>query len=123
MIVDTSAVMAIALQEPDWKTLHQQAIAAPELLMSCGTLQELTIVALRKGLSAEVEALLTLLDPNYVPVSQVLALKGIEIYQLYGKGGGHPAQLNYGDCFAAAVATVYEMPLLYAGKDLQAAGF
>jgi ribonuclease VapC len=80
-------------------------------------------VALRKGLSAEVEALLTLLDPNYVPVNQVLALKGVELYQLYGKGGGHPAQLNYGDCFAAAIATVYEMPLLYAGKDFQAAGF
>jgi ribonuclease VapC len=123
MIVDTSAVIAIALQEPGWDTLYQQAIAAPELIMSCGTLQELMIVALRKGLSAEVEALLTLLDPNYVPVTRVLALKGIELYQLYGKGGGHPAQLNYGDCFAAAVATVYEMPLLYAGKDFQAAGF
>jgi uncharacterized protein with PIN domain len=39
------------------------------------------------------------------------------------KRGGHPAQLNYGDCFAAAAATIYEMPLLYAGKDFQAAGF
>ena len=38
------------------------------------------------------------------------------------KGGGHPAQLNYGDCFAAAAATIYKMPLLYAGKDFQAAG-
>ncbi len=122
MIVDTSAVMAIALQEPDWETLYQQAIEAPELLMSCGTLQELMIVALRKGLSAEVEALLTHLDLDYVPVNRVLALKGIELYQRYGKGGGHPAQLNYGDCFAAATATIYEMPLLYAGKDFQAAG-
>jgi ribonuclease VapC len=123
MIVDTSAVMAIALQEPHWETLHQRAIEAPELLMSCGTLQELMIVALRKGLSAEVEALLTHLDLDYVPVNQVLALKGIELYHRYGKGGGHPAQLNYGDCFAAAAATIYEMPLLHAGKDFQAAGF
>jgi ribonuclease VapC len=123
MIVDTSAVMAIALQEPHWETLYQQAIEAPELLMSCGTLQELMIVALCKGLSAEVEALLMHLDLDYVPVNRVLALKGIELYQRYGKGGGHPAQLNYGDCFAAAAATIYEMPLLYAGKDFQAAGF
>jgi ribonuclease VapC len=123
MIVDTSAVMAIALQETGWDILYQQAIAAPELLMSCGTLQELMIVALRKGLSAEVETLLAHLDLDYVPINRVLALKAIELYQLYGKGGGHPAQLNYGDCFAAAVATVYEMPLLYAGKDFQAAGF
>jgi ribonuclease VapC len=123
MIVDTSAVMAIALQETGWDILYPQAIAAPELLMSCGTLQELMIVALRKGLSAEVETLLAHLDLDYVPINRVLALKAIELYQLYGKGGGHPAQLNYGDCFAAAVATVYEMPLLYAGKDFQAAGF
>jgi ribonuclease VapC len=90
--------------------------------MSCGTLQELMIVALRKGLSVEVEALLTHLDLDYIPVNRVLALKGIELYQRYGKGGSHPAQLNYGDCFAAAAATIYEMPLLYAGKDFQAEG-
>ncbi|WP_404784199.1 type II toxin-antitoxin system VapC family toxin [Altericista sp. CCNU0014] len=123
MIVDTSAVMAIALQEPHWETLYQQAIEAPELLMSCGTLQELTIVALRKGLLTEVEALLAHLDLDYVPVDRTLALKGLELYQRYGKGGGHPAQLNYGDCFAAAAATIHKMPLLYAGKDFQAAGF
>lgn len=123
MIVDTSAVMAIALQEPGWEALYQQAIATPELLMSCGTLQELLIVALRKGILIEVQALLTYLDLDYVPVDRVLALKGLELYQLYGKGGGHPAQLNYGDCFAAAIATVRQMPLLYAGKDFQSAGF
>jgi uncharacterized protein with PIN domain len=40
MIVDTSAVMAIAWQEPGWEALYQQAIATPELLMSCGTLEK-----------------------------------------------------------------------------------
>lgn len=123
MIVDTSAVMAIVLQEPGWESLYQQAIAAPELFISCGTLQELMIVAFRKGISAEVEALLTHLDLDYIPVNQALAIKGVEIYQHYGKGGGHPAQLNYGDCFAAAAATVLQMPLLYAGQDFAAAGY
>lgn len=123
MIVDTSAVMAIALQEPSWEDLYEQTISAPELFMSCGTLQELMIVALRKGLLTEVETLLAHLDLDYVPVTQTLALKGIELYQRFGKGSGHPAQLNYGDCFAAAVALVHKMPLLYAGQDFQAAGF
>jgi ribonuclease VapC len=123
MIVDTSAVMAIALQEPGWEGLEEQAITAPELFMSCGTLQELLIVALRKGVLAEVQVLLTNLDLDYVPVNEVLAFKGLELYQLYGKGSGHPAQLNYGDCFAAALATVHQIPLLYAGKDFQSAGF
>jgi ribonuclease VapC len=123
MIVDTSAVIAIALQEPGWEALYHQAITAPELLMSCGTLQELLIVALRKGVLPEVETLLTNLDLDYVPVDRVLALKGLELYQQYGKGGGHPAQLNYGDCFAAALASMRHIPLLYAGNDFHTAGF
>jgi ribonuclease VapC len=123
MIVDTSAVIAIALQEPGWEALYQKAIAAPELLISCGTLQELLIVGLRKGVLTEVEMLLTNLDLDYVPVDLVLALKGLELYQQYGKGGGHPAQLNYGDCFAAALASMRHIPLLYAGNDFHTAGF
>jgi ribonuclease VapC len=123
MIVDTSAVIAIALQEAGWEALYHQAITAPELLMSCGTLQELLIVALRKGVLPEVETLLTNLDLDYVPVDRVLALKGLELYQQYGKGGGHPAQLNYGDCFAAALASMRHIPLLYAGNDFHTAGF
>jgi len=123
MIVDTSAVIAIALQEPGWEALYQRAMTAPELLMSCGTLQELLIVAYRKGISAEMEALLAALDLNYVSVDQELALKAVELYQRYGKGGEQPAQLNFGDCFAAALATVRQMPLLYIGQDFQAAGF
>jgi ribonuclease VapC len=122
MIVDTSAVMAIVLQEPGWQALHQQAIQSPELFMSCGTLQELLIVALRKGVLVEVEALLAHLDLDYVPVNQDLALIGLELYQKYGKGSTHPAQLNYGDCFAAALATLYQIPLLYTGQDFKSAG-
>jgi ribonuclease VapC len=123
MIVDTSAMIAIALQEPGWADLYQRAVAAPELLMSCGTLQELLIVASRKGILEEMQALLTGFDLDYVEVDQALVHKGLELYNQYGKGSSHPAQLNFGDCFAAAVATVYELPLLYAGKDFEAAGF
>lgn len=123
MIVDTSAVIAIALQEPGWEAVYQRAIMASELLMSCGTLQELLIVAHRKRISAEIEGLLADLDLDYTSIDQELALKGVELYQRYGKGGKHPAQLNFGDCFAAALASVCQMPLLYTGKDFQAAGF
>ena len=75
------------------------------------------IVALGKGVLTEIEALLTDLDLSYVSVNQGLALKAVELYQRYGKGGGHPAQLNYGDCFATAIATGHQMPLLYTGKN------
>jgi len=119
MIVDTSAVIAIALQEPGWEAVYQRAIMAPELLMSCGTLQELLIVAYRKGIGAEMEALLAALDLNYVSVDQELALQAVELYQRYGNGGEHPAQLNFGDCFAAALATICQVPLLYTGVSFE----
>ena len=123
MIVDTSAVIAIALQEPGWETLYEQAIAADVLLMSAGTLQELLIVAYRKGILSEIKALLKQLDLDYVAVDETLAAKGMMLYQKFGKKGGHPAQLNYGDCFAAAAASQYSLPLLYIGDDFTAAGF
>ena len=123
MIVDTSALLAILLKEPGWNSLYEQVMSVPILLMSCGTLQELLIVALRKGILATVDELLSALDFDYVPVDTTLARCGVELYRQYGKGTGHPAQLNYGDCFAAALATVRQLPLLYAGEDFKAAGF
>ena len=123
MIVDTSAIIAIALQESAWEKLYEQALEADQLLMSCGTLQEVLIVAFRKGVLAEVNALLTHLDIDYVPVDQSLAQRAVELYQQYGKGNAHPAQLNYGDCFAAALASRLSMPLLFCGKDFTAAGY
>jgi len=123
MIVDTSALLAILLKEPGWNSLYEQVMSVPILLMSCGTLQELLIVALRKGILAAIDELLSALDFDYVPVDTTLARCGVELYRKYGKGTGHPAQLNYGDCFAAALATVRQLPLLYAGEDFKAAGF
>jgi ribonuclease VapC len=113
MIVHTSAVIAIALREKGWENIYQQAIQAPKLLISSGTLQELLIVACHKGILAEVRCLLSYLDLDYIAVDQDLALKAVEIYQAYGKGGNHPAQLNYGDCFAVALSRVHQIPLLY----------
>lgn len=123
MIMDTSAVMAIALKEVGWQRLYDLALDAPALLMSAGTLQELLIVALRTGVSAEVNELLLVLDLDYVAVDTDLARCGARLYQQYGKGGGHSAQLNYGDCFAAALSITRQLPLLYTGEDFNAAGF
>ncbi|MDR9402074.1 MAG: type II toxin-antitoxin system VapC family toxin [Halothece sp. Uz-M2-17] len=113
MILDTSAVIAIALREQGWEHIYQQAIQAPQLLISSGTLQELLIVAVHKGILAEVRSLISYLDLDYVAVDQDLAFKAVEIYQQYGQGGNHPAQLNYGDCFAVALSWVHQIPLLY----------
>ena len=123
MIVDTSAVIAIVLREDNWNILYERLLAEPELSMSCGTLQELLFVAHRKNILAEVQNFLRDLVLNYIPVEEPHALKALELYQIYGKGSGHPAQLNFGDCFTLSTAILLGQPLLYAGRDFEQADF
>ncbi len=58
-----------------------------------------------------------------VPVDADLARRALALYQRFGKGPGHAAQLNFGDCFAAALAEREQLPLADAGEDFAAAGF
>ena len=58
-----------------------------------------------------------------VPVDADLARRALALHQRFGKGFGHAAQLNFGDCFAAALAEREQLPLAYAGEDFAAAGF
>ena len=123
MILDTSVLIAIIQRETGWER-HQQALEeAPLLRISAGTLQELLVVAHCRALLAPVEALLALLDPDVVPVDADLARRALALYQRFGKGFGHAAQLNFGDCFAAALAEREQLPLADAGEDIAAAGF
>jgi ribonuclease VapC len=114
--VDTSALMAIVLDEPD----ADACIAALEiedvLLISAGTLAEALIVSNRRNVG---EAMATLLDGlgfEVVPVTQTSARRVAEAYERWGKGA-HPAGLNFGDCFAYAVAREHGCRLLYVGDD------
>ena len=63
---------------------------------------------------------------NYdVEIAQVTAVQARiarEAYRAYGKGSGHPAQLNFGDCFAYALVVETGQPLLYKGDDFARAG-
>jgi ribonuclease VapC len=135
MILDTSVLIAIIQRQSGWER-HQQALEEAALLrISAGTLQELLVVAHCRALLAPVEVLLALLDPDLVPVDADLARRALALYQRFGKGLGkvfdkrlgkdlgQAAQLNFGDCFAAALAEREQLPLAYAGEDFAAAGF
>jgi ribonuclease VapC len=118
MILDTSVLLAIIQREPGWEGQQRRLEEAPLLRISAGTLQELLVVAHCRAVLEPVEALLELLDPDVVAVDADLAL-----YQRFGKGLGHAAQLNFGDCFAAALAEREQLPLADAGGDCAAVGF
>jgi len=123
VILDTSLLLAILQREPAWE-LHQQMLEQAEVLrMSAGTLQELLLVAHCRGVLEPMRTLLDLIDPDVVPVDAALAERALGLFQRFGKGQGHPAQLNFGDCFAAALAERDQLPLGYIGDDFSKAGF
>ncbi|RAK63342.1 type II toxin-antitoxin system VapC family toxin [Phenylobacterium kunshanense] len=114
--LDSSALLAIAMGEPGWERCMDAIHAERELIMSAGTLTEVLIVAARRGLEEEVEALLTGLNPQVVALARDSATAAAAAYRRWGKGL-HPAGLNYGDCFAYEAAQRHGCPLLYVGDD------
>ena len=114
--VDTSALMASVLVESEADRCAGVLEAEVEVLISAGTLAEAMIVAGRRNVSREVSALVEGLQFIVVAVSAATARRIAEAYEQWGKGV-HPAGLNFGDCFAYALAKEHACPLLYVGDD------
>jgi len=114
--VDTSALMAIVQREPGFETCMDALEAETEVLISAGTLAEALIVAARRNVAGEMSALVEGLGLAVVTVSESASRRIADAYSQWGKGV-HPAGLNFGDCFAYAVAKEHACPLLYVGDD------
>jgi len=94
-----------------------RAIASEErLAISAGTLAEALIVAQGKRLEADVAALIYLIAAEVAPLTRERTQDAAAAHALWGKGR-HPAKLNFGDCFAYALAKEYDCPLLFIGND------
>jgi ribonuclease VapC len=116
IVVDTSALMAVALDEPAANACSEVMALADEIVVSAGTLAETLIVASRRNVGPAMERLIRGLGCQVVPVTEHDAFKVAEAYSQWGKGV-HPAGLNYGDCFAYALARQRACPLLFVGED------
>lgn len=116
IVVDTSALMAILLGEPDGDRCIETLAVRGDVAMSAGTLAEALMVAGRRSIAAEMSALVEGLGVEIVPVSPAGAARVAEAYARWGKGV-HAASLNFGDCFAYALARETASPLLYVGDD------
>src|SRR5436190_5115922 len=101
--LDTSALMAIALDEPGAEACIAALETEDEILISVGTLAEVLIVSARRRVGAKMADVLDGFDLNIVPVTPAAARRIGEAYSRWGRGM-HPAALNFGDCFAYAVA-------------------
>ena len=116
LVIDTSAVIAVLLGEPESARCIEAMSTDAPLLMSAGTLAELVIVAGRRGARAALDRLLVRLKLEIVPVTGADARLVADAYDQWGKGS-HPASLNFGDCFAYALANARGLPLLFVGDD------
>lgn len=114
--VDTSALMAIVLDEPEANACIAALATEGDLVISASTVAEALIVAARRNTRDEMERLIDGLGFEIVSVTPASARRVALAYESWGKGV-HPAALNFGDCFAYEVAKEHECPLLYVGED------
>ena len=120
MIVDTSAVMAMLLDEPEQAAITRALRTAAIRRISAGSWIELTVVLTRRAdpiLRRQLSELLQLLPLEIAPVTAEQAAIGETGYRPFGHASRHPARLNFGDCFAYALAKATGEPLLFKGDD------
>jgi ribonuclease VapC len=115
-VIDTSALMAILLGEADAEACIEILETEAEVAISAGTMAEALIVADRRNVGPEMAALIDELGLVVEPVSAADARRVALAYARWGRGA-HPAGLNFGDCFAYALAQARDLPLLYVGDD------
>ena len=116
--VDTSALMAIVLNEPEADACVAALEAHGDLLISAGTAAEALIVSARRNVGAEMGRLIDGLGFEVVNVTLASARRVTQAYERWRKGV-HPAALNFGDCFAYDVAKEHGCRLLYVGDDFR----
>lgn len=120
MIVDSSALIAVLRKEPEGARFLEILVEHPGTSLSVANYIEASIVADRaqdRRAPREFDRIVGDLEIELAPVTVEQARIAREAYRDFGKGSGHPAGLNFGDCFAYALAKDRNEPLLYKGDD------
>jgi ribonuclease VapC len=120
VIVDTSALIAILRDEPEAPAMAQAIEKATERRISAANWLEAAVVidGSRDAVaSRRFDELLSVARIAVAPVTELQAQIARAAYRDFGRGSGHPAGLNFGDCFAYALAKDAGEPLLFKGDD------
>ena len=118
MIVDSSAIVAILLAEPERQVLLEAIQQAPEAAMTAASYLEVGMMVDGRGnpvLSRQYNALLEALGIMVVDTTAEQARVARAAHRDFGRGSGHPARLNFGDCLSYAAAVQDGVPLLFRG--------
>lgn len=122
MIIDSSAIIAILRREPEAESFAQAMAAATHRRISAVNYVESGVVidASRDPVaSRKLDELLREVRITVEPVTEPQARIAREAYRDFGRGSGHPAGLNFGDCFAYALAKETAEPLLFKGENFR----
>ena len=120
MIVDASALLAIVFSEPERDRFLEIADSAGDLTMSVINFVEAGIKVDRDADARRAPALDKIVAELAIGVAPVTVAQGRlarQAHKKFGRGSGHPARLNLGDCFAYALAKTRREPLLFKGDD------
>jgi ribonuclease VapC len=120
MIIDTSAIIAILRDEPEAQFCAMAIESAAQRRVSAANFLEAAVVidgGRDPVASRRFEELVREAHLTVEPVTEAQAKIARDAYRDFGKGSGHPAQLNFGDCFAYALAKATGEPLLFKGDD------
>lgn len=119
MVLDSSALIAMLLDEPEAARFEAVASAAEDPILSAANLLEASMVAESRGgaaLVTKLDELIAGAGVRIVAVDDMQAYIALEGFHRYGRGRS-PANLNFGDCFAYALARRFGRPLLFKGED------
>lgn len=119
MIVDSSALVAILLDEPEAPRFAAY-LATEEVSLSAASLTETLLVLRGKAeerIVHQLDEMLRVTEVTLVPLDERQARLAGDAYVRYGRGSGSRARLNYGDCFSYALAIARDEPLLFKGDD------
>ena len=131
MFIDASVVVAVLSEEPGWEiqtealSLNGASYVSPlvrfeavqALARKCATRARRPSADTLAEAGRIVEAFFVRYDIQEIPISSEIGALAIQASATYGKAVGHPARLNFGDCFAYACAKVLGVPLSYKGSD------
>ena len=122
MIVDPSAIVAVLKPEPGWEKIRDLLDASRRSFLSAASYVEASIVVDRwkdANLSRRFDELIEQFEIAVEPVTIEQARIARQAYRIYGRGSGHAAKLDFGDCFSYALARVKREPILFKGADFQ----
>lgn len=119
IVVDTSAIIAIVLKEPEGQAFLEQVQSADICWFGAANLLEARMVLYARDARniQDLDLFLSRLRIQIAPVTASQSDIAFEAFRRFGKGTGHRAGLNFGDCFAYALAIERNAPLLFKGDD------